>query len=143
MPSPARVVEHSAREGDQVCLAAGDDFLSLLRPCNKADGDGSDIRAVLDAFGERKLVAGPGSRKGIPAKSRRCVAPPPALIVTSEGASSLRVSQANSPEAPGRSCLPTIAEPSRTRRKAFAPASSSCSNVAPSSMRASIAEGID
>jgi hypothetical protein len=77
--------------------------------------------------------------QGPAANSRRCVAPPLALIVTSEVASSLRVSQANSPEATGRSCLPTIAEPSRTRRKAFAPASSSCSNLAPSSMRASMA----
>jgi hypothetical protein len=63
-----------------------------------------------------------GSRKGLPANSRRRIAPPLALIVTTEGASSLRVSQANSPEATGRSCLPTIAEPSRMRRKAFAPA---------------------
>jgi hypothetical protein len=59
MPSPARVVEHGPRESDQVCFAAGDDLVNLPGACNKADGDGGDIRAVLDAVGERKLVAGP------------------------------------------------------------------------------------
>jgi hypothetical protein len=50
-----------------------------------------------------------GSRKGLPAKNRTRAALPFALIAAVEGASSLGVSQANSPEATGRSCLPTIA----------------------------------
>src|SRR5580692_977839 len=46
MPAPARVVEHGARERDQICLTAGDDVLSLLGLCNKTDRDCNDTRAV-------------------------------------------------------------------------------------------------
>ena len=47
MPAPARVVEHGARERDQICLTAGDDVLSLLGLCNKTDRDCNDTRAAV------------------------------------------------------------------------------------------------
>src|SRR6201996_1430323 len=57
VPAPARVVEHAARQRDDVGAAGSDDLLGLLRFGDQADRDGGEAGLLLDLFGERHLIA--------------------------------------------------------------------------------------
>ena len=56
MPDPARVVQHAARDADQVGAAVGQHLLGLLRLCDEAYRHDRDVDRLADGPGKRHLV---------------------------------------------------------------------------------------
>jgi len=53
MPGPARVVEHRARQCDEISLAARDNVFGLAGAGDEPDGDRVDLSALPNAFGKK------------------------------------------------------------------------------------------